>query len=1029
MNQSMTRRQFIRRSGISIAVITSASTLGFNLDSVQAAIPALRIKNIKPVPTICPFCGSGCGLIVYAEDGAPASGPQLISVQGDPDNPINRGAACSKGSALFNLREIYNPETGKQEINPKRVAKPLYRAPGSDKWEEKEWDWMLDRIAERIKETRDKHYEHKDKDGIIVNRCEKLASLGGAALDNEELMLITKMNRALGMTFFEHQARICHSSTVGGLAPTFGRGAMTNHFVDMKNTDCALIIGSNAAETHPITFKWLTEAKVKRGAKIINVDPRFTRTSARSDIYAPMRSGTDIAFIGGMINYILENKLYHEEYVRYYTNATLIVKEGFGFEDGLFSGYDASKRQYDKSSWKYEMTDDGQYVKDMTMEHPRCVFQILKNHYSRYDIDTICNLTGTPRNKYLQVIQAYAATGAPDKAGTILYAMGTTQHTVGVENVRSYAMLQLLLGNIGRPGGGVNALRGESNVQGSTDWALLYHIIPGYLNSPEAKKHPDLATYNAVETPKTGYWVNKPKFLASLLKSYWMNESPEKGYEYLPKRIDGKNYSHIALFEAMYKQELEGLLIWGSNPVVGGPNSNKEQAALANLKWMVAIDLWMTETSEFWTYKAVDRPTARDEYGIKKPKEIQTEVFFLPACNSYEKAGSITNSGRWMQYRWKACDPVGESKADLEIAYDLMQRVKKLYEGNKRVEDEPVTRLSWDYGHGAHPDIDKIAREINGFTVVDGKPGDQVTNFTKLMDDGSTACSNWVYSGCYPADTGKPEDYLARRRDNNDVAYPGTKPIGSYSNWSWAWPVNRRIIYNRCNTTPDGQPWVEDLTSIFWNGEKWVGNDIPDFGATKAPGDPGGTDAFIMRPEGLGCLYSACNEGPLPEHYEPWESPIQNPLNSQPFNPAIIVWEEDKRGTKEQYPIIGTTYRISEHWQSGIMTRMQPWLAELVPNVFVELSEELAKEKGIKNGRDVIISTTRGDMKALACVTKRFKPMNINGKHVHEVGVLWHFGFNGYATGDTANWLTPHIGDANTTIPEYKAWLCDIRRA
>lgn len=805
---------------------------------------------------------------------------------------------------------------------------------------------------------------------------------------------------------------------------------MTNHFIDMKNTDCALIIGSNTAENHPMSFKWLTEAREKRGAKIINVDPRFTRTSARSDIYAPLRSGTDIAFIGGMMNYILENKLYHEEYLRWFTNATFIVADSYDFNDGLFSGYDLAKRKYDKSQWAFKKTEDDQYEKDMTMEDPRCVLQLMKKHYARYDIDTVCKITGTPKNKFLEVAKAYAATGAPDKVGTILYAMGTTQHTVGTENVRSYAMLQLLLGNIGRAGGGVNALRGESNVQGSTDWALLFHIIPGYINSPEAQKHPDYATFLAKETPKTGFKVNTPKWVASLLKSYWMDDDPEKSYHYLPKRIDGKQYAHIALFEAMYNKEIEGLFIWGSNPIVGGPNANKEQAALANLKWMVAIDLWQTETSEFWSYKAMDRPTDNDVYKIKRPEEIDTEVFFLPACSSYEKDGSISNSGRWMQYRWKAVDPVGESKADLEIAHMLMRRLKKLYEGSTKPQDEPITRLTWDYGDSDHPDINKVARDINGFEIVNGKPGKQLLNFTKLKDDGTTSCAIWIYSGCYPEDTGNPEkDYLARRRDNRDVGYSDVKPIGSYLNWAWCWPINRRIIYNRCSSTPEGQPWDMDRVSIFWDGDAWVGNDIPDFGKNKDPNGPGGRNAFIMRPEEVGCLYSTCNEGPLPEHYEPWESPVKNLLGSQEFNPVVIEWEPDKRGTSDKYPIVGTTYRVTEHWQSGVMTRMQPWLAELVPNVFVELSEQLARAKGIKNGREVIISTTRGDIKAVACVTKRIKPMNIQGQEVHHIGVIWHFGFNGYATGDPANRLTPHIGDGNTLIPEYKAWLCDIRRA
>ncbi len=806
---------------------------------------------------------------------------------------------------------------------------------------------------------------------------------------------------------------------------------MTNHWVDLKNTDCALIMGSNAAENHPISFKWLTEAREKRGAKIISVDPRFTRTSARADIYAPLRSGTDIAFIGGMMNYILQNKLYHEEYVRWFTNATFIVKDTFGFEDGLFSGYDPEKRKYDAASWAFVMNEDGTYQKDMTMENPQCVLQIMKKHYARYDVDLVCRITGTPKNKYMEVVEAYAATGAPDKVGTIMYAMGTTQHTVGTENVRSFAILQLLLGNIGRAGGGVNALRGESNVQGSTDWALLYHILPGYLATPEAKKHPDYATYNAVETPKTGYWKNKPKFLSSMLKCYWMEDDPAKSYNYLPKRIDGKNYSHIAMFEDMYKGIIKGMIIWGSNPIVGGPNANKEQKALANLEWLVAIDLWQTETSEFWSYKALERPTDKNEYDIKPADEIDTEVFFLPACGSYEKEGSVSNSGRWMQFRWQAADPVGESKADLEIVHKLALKIKELYAGSSRVEDEPITRLTWEYGHGDHPDINVIAREINGFTVVDGKPGPQVANFTKLMDDGTTACGNWIYSGCYPADTGNPDvDYLARRRINkDDQVDPNYPPIGSYSQWSWCWPVNRRIIYNRCSCTPEGVPWDANRASIWWSGEEWTGNDVQDFGKNTDPNGPGGRNAFIMRPEEVGCMYSKCNEGPLPEHYEPWESPVKNLLNSQDLNPAVQIFEPDKQGTTDKYPIIGTTYRVSEHWQSGIMTRTQPWLAELMPNCFVEMSEELARDRDIKNGDDVIITTTRGDIKALACVTKRFKPFLIDGNYVHQIGVLWHFGFNGYAPGEPANRLTPHVGDANTTIPEYKAWLCDVRRA
>ncbi len=809
--------------------------------------------------------------------------------------------------------------------------------------------------------------------------------------------------------------------------------------IDLKNADVALIMGSNAAENHPISFKWLLKGKEERGTKIIHVDPRFTRTSARSDLYAKLRSGTDIAFLGGMVKYIIDNELYHKDYVVYYTNAALIVKDDFDFDDGLFSGYDADKRSYDISTWDYQLDAEGKALKDVTLQDPHCVFQLLKKHYDRYDIDTVCAVTGTPKNRYLEVLELFCSTGAPDKTGTIMYAMGITQHTVGSQNVRAFAVVQLLLGNIGRPGGGINALRGENNVQGATDMALLSHIIPGYLASPDAKSHPDLAAYNAKETPKTSYWMNKPKFLSSMLKAWWTEAPIEESYQYLPKRNPGKNYTFISLFEDMYKGEIEGAFIMGTNPVVGGPNANKEQTALTKLKWIVQTDLWLNETSEFWTYKGWQRPVHNDKVESLQAEDIQTEVFFLPACGVYEKEGTAAQTGRWVQYRWKGADPVGESEPDLWIIDQLAKRVKKLYEGSTLPQDEPITKLNWDYGDGHEPDLMQVALELNGYTVADGKP---VASFAKLTDDGSTACGCWVYSGMMEMKDGNLH-YKAKNRNNTDNSKTG---LGLFSNWAWAWPLNRRIVYNRCSIQPDGiTPWPGDEARalIHWDPNavadaatgalgKWVGDDVPDFYGTLAPDAPGGTDAFIMRAEGVGCLFAAktsMKDGPFPEHYEPWESPTENKLNSQPFNPAVVVWEPEKQGKVEDFPFVATTYRVVEHWQSGALSRTLPWLAELMPNMFVEISEELGKLRKIKNGDKVIVSSTRGDIEAIACVTKRLKPMLINGKDVYTVGALWQFGFKGYATGDPANRLTPHVGCANSTIPEYKAFLCDIRRA
>jgi len=853
------------------------------------------------------------------------------------------------------------------------------------------------------------------------------------------------------------------------LSPAFGRGVMTNHMIDLKNTNCALIMGSNMAENHPIGMKWLMKARLdpKRQAKIIHVDPRFTRTSAVADLYCPMRSGTDIAFLGGMIKYMIDNNLYHKDYVVNYTNAAFLIREDFDFKDGLFSGYDEAKRAYKTDSWNYQYDAAGKIMEDPTLQNPRCVFQLLKKHYERYDIDTVCKITGSPKGKYLEVLKMFCATGAPDKTGCINYAMGITQHTVGSQNVKSFAIIQLLLGNIGRPGGGINALRGENNVQGATDMALLFQYLPGYIDSPTntadykdlisyirkttpgAAKLPftNLAEFRALAAagiPYSGWRVNTSKWIVSLLKAWWganAKADNDFGYHYIPKRNDTKNYSHMAMFEAMYKGEIDGLFINGSNPVVGGPNANKEQEAMTKLKWLVSLDLWLNESAEFWSYPAWERAVQNGKVPHHTPKDIQTEVFFLPAAAVYEKEGTAAQTGRWVQYRWKGADPVGESKADLWIINEIGKRVKQLYAGSTRPEDEPITKLAWDYDNPhdpEEPDIMKIANELCGYHLADNKP---VEGFAKLLDDGSTACGNWVYCGCTTWKDGKMV-YKAQNRKKDDPS-----GLGLFPNWAWAWPVNRRIVYNRCSVQPDGvTPWPgdNDRRLVWWDPATpadpakpevlgaWAGHDVPDFIKGNGPDKAVFKDPFIMRPEGKGCIFgptSSFKDGPFPEHYEPWESPVGPIINKVALNPASKIWEPDKQGKTDQYPIIGTTYRVCEHWQTGALTRHLPWLAELVPDMFVELSVELAREKGIENGEEIIVSTTRGDIKALACVTKRIKPFIVDGKTVHQIGMLWQFGFKGYATGDIANRLTPHIGDANTMIPEYKAWLCDIRRA
>jgi len=811
---------------------------------------------------------------------------------------------------------------------------------------------------------------------------------------------------------------------------------MTNHWIDIRNSDCILIMGSNAAENHPISFKWVTEA-MKRGGKLISVDPRFTRTSSKADFYTALRSGTDIAFLGGMIKYILDNNKYFKEYVAEYTNAPFIVADSYDFKDGLFSGYDAKKRKYDKSQWAFVKDANGVSKRDRTLQDPRCVFQLIKQHYSRYDLDKVSATTGTPKEDLQKVYEMYSTTGQKGKAGTIMYAMGWTQHTVGVQNIRSMAIIQLLLGNMGVAGGGVNALRGESNVQGSTDHCILFHILPGYLKTPKASL-PTLAAYNKKYTPKTNdplsanWWGNYPKYSVSLLKSYFGDKATKAndfGYSWLPKLEDGKTYSWLDIFDVMYKGEFTGFFAWGQNPAGSGANSNKTRQALTKLDWMVNVNIFDNETGSFWKGPGMD------------PKKIKTEVFMLPCAVSVEKEGSITNSGRWMQWRYKAANPPAEALPDGQILMKLGKIVQYLYKKDKNaVFPEPILNLKWDYATHGEFDPHKMAKEINGYFLKDitvkgkkFKKGDLVPSFAYLQADGSTSSANWLYCNSY---TSKGNMAARRKREKSG--------IGLNLGWAWCWPVNRRIIYNRASVDKYGKPWDKEHPVIAWDpkakGGKggWVG-DVPDGGwppMLNADGTPNPKTKypFIMKPEGHAHVFGPGRaDGPFPEHYEPIECPVEkNPFSSQLVNPVAPTYSTEMdiyRSCDPRYPFIGTTYRVSEHWQTGVMTRWQPWLLEAEPQLFVEMSKEMGKLKGINNGDKVIVESARGKVEAVAVVTIRLRPFQIEGNTVHQIGLPWHYGWvypkDG---GDSANLLTPSTGDPNTRIPETKAFMVNVRK-
>jgi len=804
---------------------------------------------------------------------------------------------------------------------------------------------------------------------------------------------------------------------------------MTNHWIDVRNSDCIMIIGSNAAENHPISFKWVTKA-IESGAKFIHVDPRFTRTSSKAHVYAAIRSGTDIAFIGGMINYVLNDieknpQNYNIDYIKQYTNAAFIINSSFKFNDGIFGEIDNGKyTAAARNGWKY--SDNATPATDTTLKNPNCVFQLLKKHYSRYTVDKVCNITGTPKDTFLEVCRTFSDTGQKGKAGTILYAMGTTQHTYGTQNVRSYAILQLLLGNMGVAGGGINALRGTSNVQGSTDMCLLSHILPGYLKVPQ-EGDTNLESYlnrvsplpitpqNLAGDKSANWWGNYKKYIVSLLKAWYgaaANKDNDFYFDNLPKCDPNINYTHIGMFEAMGQGKIKGLWVWGQNPASGGPNSQGERKALENLDWLVVADIWMNETAEFWRRPGID------------PANVKTEVFILPAACSYEKEGSVSNSSRWVQWRYKAVEPPGEAMPDLEIMHYVMEKLKELYQADITAPNrKAIVDLNWNYG--THITSDIVAKEINGYDLVTGK---LVEGFPSLKDDGSTSSGNWLYCNMYTEKDGNK----AKRRNSVD---PHPQQIGLYSDWSWCWPLNRRIIYNRASVDLDGVPWDSEHPVIAYdsNHNKWLG-DIPDGGwppinraAIQEKYLP-----FIMKSEGVACLWGyGLTDGPLPEAYEPWESPLDNNLMSGTReNPCAFVGKYmNDRGKADLYPYVGTTYRCTEHWQTGIMTRNLPWLVGLMPEMYVEIDEVLAAEKGIRSGDKVKVSSARGEITAAALVTKRFNPLIVDGKTIHHIGVLNHWGYSGMAKGDSGNILTPHVGDANTTIPEYKTFLCNIRRA
>jgi len=808
---------------------------------------------------------------------------------------------------------------------------------------------------------------------------------------------------------------------------------MTNHWVDIKNADIVLIMGGNAAEAHPCGFKWVIEAKAHNKAKLIVVDPRFTRSASVADLYVPIRPGTDIAFLGGVINYLLSNDAIQHEYVANYTDFTFVVREDFAFNDGLYSGYDATKGKYDRTSWDYERGKDGFVVTDPSLKHPRCVYNLLKQHYARYTPELVERACGSPKDKFLEVCKLMASTATPTRAATIMYALGWTQHSIGSQMIRTGAMLQLLLGNIGVAGGGMNALRGHSNIQGLTDLGLMSNLLPGYLTLPNQAEQ-DYSAYIAARAQKPlrpnqmSYWQNYNKFYVSLMKAWWGAAATAEnswGYDFLPK-LD-KPYDMLQAYELMNDGKMNGYICQGFNPLASAPNKAKMTAAFSKLKFMVSMDPLATETAEFWKNHG--------EFNDVDPEKIETEVFRLPTTCFAEEDGTLVNSGRWLQWHWKGAEPPGDAKSDIAIIAEIYTRLKRLYSEEGGAYPDPVVKLSWAYVHPTSPTPEEVAREYSGKALADvldpkdptkviRKAGEQLAGFAELRDDGSTLSGCWIFCGAW-SEAGN----LMARRDNSDPT-----GIGQTRNWAWSWPANRRVLYNRASCDPAGKPWNPARSLVSWNGKAWGGADTPDFKADEDPAQ--GMGPFIMNPEGVARFFAraAMAEGPFPEHYEPFESPLDhNPLNPKEpravQNPAARIFKKDREalGKADAFPCVATTYRLTEHFH--FWTKHVRLNAITQPEQFVEIGEVHAKELGVRAGDRVKVSSNRGFIRAVAVVTKRIKPLSIEGKPVHTVGIPIHWGFTGAAKpGFLANTLTPVVGDGNTQTPEFKAFLVKVER-
>jgi formate dehydrogenase major subunit len=998
----------------------------------------------RVVKSVCPYCAVGCAQNVFVAD------ERVIQIEGDPDAPHSRGRLCPKGSAT---KQLTTGSSREQHV--------LYRRPHGTEWERLDLETAMNMIADRVVATREAGWQW-EHEGERVRRCMSIAALGGATLDNEENYLIKKLFTALGIIQVENQARVCHSSTVVGLGTSFGRGASSTLPGDLQNSDLIVLQGSNMAEAHPVAYQWVVEAKA-RGATVIHVDPHYSRTSALADLFVPVRPGGDIAFLGGVINYVIQNEADFREYVLHYTNAPTIINEEFvdADADGLFSGFRQESADYDPDSWQYEgafmaaaagqrdqaghltavppggdsggVYDRGTPTLDMTLEHPRCVWQILKRHYARYTPEMVQQVCGCDPETFLTVCRLFVENSGRERTTAFVHGVGWTQHTIGAQYIRCASILQLLLGNMGRPGGGVMAMRGHASIQGSSDIPTLFDTLPGYIPTPHAHAHRDLDSFVSSNAPDKGFWADIRRYLVSLLKAYYgAAATPENDFcfDYLP-RITGSHGTYDTVMEQV-EGRCQGYFLFGQNPAVGSANNRMQRLGMSKLDWLVVRDFSLIESATWWK----DGPEL--ESGEMRTEDIATEVFFLPAAAHIEKDGTFTNTQRMVQWHHKAVEPTADQRSDAWFVYHLGNLIRERLAGSADARDRPVLDLTWSYpteGDHDDPDPEAILAEISGWN----SEGELMSGYTELRDDGSTSCGCWIYCGAYAGGVNQ----TARRT-------PASEQNWTCPDWAWAWPANRRILYNRASADPEGRPWSERKKLVWWDESagSWTGYDTPDFEADKPPGyrpSPGakgpaaiaGDEPFIMQADGRGWLFAPAGvaDGPLPTHYEPQDSPVRNPLYRQQRNPARQVYPHpDNRyhpdpGTPgaELYPFAVTTYRLTEHFTAGGMTRWTPYLAELQPEFFCEVSPELAVERGLEHAGWATLISARGAIEARVMVTDRMTPLSHGDRVVHTIGMPYHWGPNGYATGDSMNELSSMSLDPSSHIQEVKALSVDIQ--